>query len=150
MVQSFDYNSINKPNYNAVKINIKKPEVNASNDKTSYIDNNGIYNAVDIEIDNPTVNTEPKKIYDYPYSEDIMTYDMFSINTIPVKYPINYHTTNIILPKMENELEVELDAKQPENIETENNTNITSQENVETPEIKNEYIEIEQTINEEN
>lgn len=105
MVQSFDYN-VNKPNYNAVKINIKKPEINATNNKTHYVDDNGIYNAVNIEIDNPTVNTEPQKVYDYPYSEEIVTCDMFSFNPIPVKYPVNYHTTNVILPKVENEMEV--------------------------------------------
>lgn len=119
MVQSFDYDSINKPNYNAVKINIKKPEVNAGNNRTSYVDDNGIYNAVNIEIDNPTVNTEPKKIYDYPCNTDILTYDMFNINPIPVKYPISYHTTNVILPKMENEFEVGIETEETEKDEIE-------------------------------
>ena len=87
MVQSFDYN-VNRPNYNAVKINIKKPEVNAGNNKTSYVDDNGIYNAVNIEIDNPTVNTEPKKVYDYPAAEEIVTYDMLNCNPLPVSFPV--------------------------------------------------------------
>lgn len=116
MVQSFDYN-VNRPNYNAVKINIKKPEVNAGNNKTSYVDDNGIYNAVNIEIDNPTVNTEPKKVYDYPAAEEIVTYDMLNCNPLPVSFPVTYHTTNVILPKMENELELGLEAAETEETE---------------------------------
>lgn len=116
MVQSFDYN-VNRPNYNAVKINIKKPEVNAGNNKTSYVDENGIYNAVNIEIDNPTVNTEPKKVYDYPAAEEIVTYDMLNCNPLPVSFPVTYHTTNVILPKMENELELGLEAAETEETE---------------------------------
>ena len=116
MVQSFDYN-VNRPNYNAVKINIKKPEVNAGNNKTSYVDDNGIYNAVNIEIDNPTVNTEPKKVYDYPAAEEIITYDMLNCNPLPVSFPVTYHTTNVILPKMENELELGLEAAETEETE---------------------------------
>ena len=116
MVQSFDYN-VNRPNYNAVKINIKKPEVNAGNNKTSYVDDNGIYNAVNIEIDNPTVNTEPKKVYDYPAAEEIVTYDMQNCNPLPVSFPVTYHTTNVILPKMENELELGLEAAETEETE---------------------------------
>ena len=116
MVQSFDY-SVNRPNYNAVKINIKKPEVNAGDKKTSYADDNGIYNAVNIEIDNPTVNTEPKKVYDYPYAEELITRDMMNFNPCPVKFPVTYHTTNVILPKMENELEMGLEFPEPEEAE---------------------------------
>ena len=56
MVQSID-NSANRPIYNGVKINIQKPEVNASGvnrgENISYPDN-GIYNAVNIDIDNPS------------------------------------------------------------------------------------------------
>ena len=107
MVQSVD-NSINKPTYNAVKINIKKPEVNAGNNTNTFVNDNGIYNAVNIDIDNPTVNTEPKKIYDYPEAEGPVTYDM--ANLTPVSLPqgfVAYHTTNVILPKMENEIEID-------------------------------------------
>ncbi len=109
MVQSFNYD-VNRPNYNAVKINIKKPEVNAGNNKISYADDNGIYNAVDIEIDNPTVNTNPRKVYDYPYSNELLTYNMLNCNPLPVKFPVTYHTTNVILPAIENELEIDLEA----------------------------------------
>ena len=115
MVQSFDY-GVNKPNYNAVKINIKKPEINAGNSRINYVDDNGIYNAVNVEIDNPTVNTEPKRIYDYPTSNEVLTSDMLNLNPIPVKFPVAYHTTNVILPKLENEMEVELEDK-PEEVE---------------------------------
>ncbi len=107
MVQSVD-NNINRPVYNAVKINIKKPEVNAGNNVNTLTNDNGVYNAVNIDIDNPTVNTESKKIYDYPEAETPVTYEMANIQ--PVRMPqgfIAYHTTNVILPKMENELELE-------------------------------------------
>ena len=43
MVQPINSN-INKPIYNAVKINISKPEVNKG--ENSVVDDNGIYNAV--------------------------------------------------------------------------------------------------------
>ena len=108
MVQSFDY-SMDKPNYNAVKINIKKPEVNVGNNISNITTPNGNYNAVDIEIDNPAVNTEPKLIYDYPYAQTPVTYDMLNPNqvTLPAGFPVTYHTTNVILPKIENEIEIE-------------------------------------------
>jgi len=114
MVQSID-SSANRPNYNAVKINIKKPEVNAAGNKNSYVDDNGIYNAVNIEIDNPSVNTEPKRIYDYPQAEEPVTFDMANINRIPLPQGFNvaYTTTNVILPKMEQEIEL----PEPEEIE---------------------------------
>ncbi len=107
MVQSFDYNSF-RPNYNAVKINIKKPEVNVGNNQNTYMDDNGIYSAVNIEIDNPTVNTEPKRIYDYPIAESPVTYDMLNQNKLPLPQGFNvaYTTTNVILPKMEQEVEM--------------------------------------------
>ena len=137
MVQSFDY-SVNRPNYNAVKINIKKPEVNAGDKKTSYADDNGIYNAVNIEIDNPTVNTEPKKVYDYPYAEELITCDMMNFNPCPVKFPVTYHTTNVILPKMENELEMGLEFPEPEEAEE-----VEEVVKNETPEIAPEEIQEE-------
>lgn len=115
MVQSID-NSANRPIYNGVKINIQKPEVNASGvnsgvnrgENISYPDN-GIYNAVNIDIDNPSVNTEPKRIYDYPEAEGPVTYEMANTNRIPLPQGFNvaYHTTNVILPKMEQEVEIE-------------------------------------------
>lgn len=105
MVQSFDYGAF-RPNYNAVKINIKKPEINAGNGRNTYIDDNGIYNAVNIEIDNPSINTEPKKVYDYPEAEEPVTYDMVNPNIrLPQGFNVAYTTTNVILPKMEQEIE---------------------------------------------
>ena len=110
MVQSID-NSVLRPNYNAVNINIKKPEVNAGNNQNTYVNDNGIYNAVKIDIDNPSVNTEPKRVYDYPQAEGPVTFDMANINRVPLPQGFNvaYTTTNVILPKIENEIEMEDD-----------------------------------------
>ena len=106
MVQSFDYGTF-RPNYNAVKINIKKPEINVGNGRNTYIDDNGIYNAVNIEIDNPSINTEPKRVYDYPEAEEPLTYDMVNPNIrLPQGFNVAYTTTNVILPKMEQEVEL--------------------------------------------
>ncbi len=107
MVQSID-NGMNRPNYNAVKINIKNPTVNKEQ-TNSYSDDSGIYNAVNIQIDNPTVNTNPKRIYDYPIAEGPITYDMANIEPInlPRGFHVAYQTTNVILPKIENEVEIE-------------------------------------------
>lgn len=81
MVQAIDFN---KPVYNAVNISIRKPEVNAGNQKEVNEINNdsGIYNAVKIHIDNPKVNTEPQKVYDYPEADGIVTYEMLNVNPI--------------------------------------------------------------------
>ena len=58
MVQSID-NNINRQNYNAVKINIQKPQMNGNPSVDAVQnDNNGNYSAVSINIDNPTVNFE--------------------------------------------------------------------------------------------
>ena len=84
MVESVNFN---KPIYNGVNISISKPEVNAGN-TTNPIESgcdNGIYNAVRIGIDNPKVNTQPKKIYDYPQAESIVTYEMLNVNPIKGK-----------------------------------------------------------------
>lgn len=113
MVQSFDYGAF-RPNYNAVKINIKKPEINAGNGRNTYIDDNGIYNAVNIEIDNPSINTEPKKVYDYPEAEVPVTYDMVNPNIrLPQGFNVAYTTTNVILPKMEQEVELGENEEEP-------------------------------------
>lgn len=108
MVQSID-NSLLRPNYSAVKINITKPEVNAGSGVNSFSDDNGNYSAVNINIDNPAVNAEPKKIYDYPEASGSVTYDMANIQPIPLPKGFNfaYHTTNVILPKIEHEVEIE-------------------------------------------
>lgn len=118
MVQSID-NGFNRANYSAVKININKPEVfaNGANNQNPVVTNpmnvngnNADLNAVNINIDNPTVHAEPmQSIYDYPQAQMPVTYDMAQINQVPLPQGFNlaYHTTNVILPKMENELEVE-------------------------------------------
>ncbi len=119
MVQSID-NNINRQNYNAVKINIQKPQINGNPSVDAVQnDNNGNYSAVSINIDNPTVNMPEHKIYDYPEAQIPVTYDMANINQIPLPqgFHVAYQTTNLILPKMENELEVEADKKAPEKLD---------------------------------
>ena len=119
MVQSID-NNINRQNYNAVKINIQKPQMNGNPSVDAVQnDNNGNYSAVSINIDNPTVNMSEHKIYDYPKAQTPVTYDMANINQIPLPqgFHVAYQTTNLILPKMENELEIEVDKKVPEKLE---------------------------------
>lgn len=119
MVQSID-NNINRQNYNAVKINIQKPQINGNPSVDAVQnDNNGNYSAVSINIDNPTVSMPEHKIYDYPKAQTPVTYDMANINQIPLPqgFHVAYQTTNLILPKMENELEIEVDKKAPEKLE---------------------------------
>lgn len=141
MVQSID-NGFNRANYSAVKININKPEVfaNGTNNQNPVITNpmnvngnNADLNAVNINIDNPTVHAEPvQPIYDYPQAQMPMTYDMAQINQIPLPQGFNlaYHTTNVILPKMENELEVEgKDFKPVNNLKT------PDEQKIETPNV---------------
>ena len=141
MVQSID-NGFNRANYSAVKININKPEVfaNGANNQNPVVTNpmnvngnNADLNAVNINIDNPTVHAEPvQPIYDYPQAQMPMTYDMAQINQIPLPQGFNlaYHTTNVILPKMENELEVEgKDFKPVNNLKT------PDEQKIETPNV---------------
>ena len=119
MVQSID-NNINRQNYNAVKINIQKPQINGNPSVDAVQnDNNGNYSAVSINIDNPTVNMPEHKIYDYPKAQTPVTYDMANINQIPLPqgFHVAYQTTNLILPKMENELEIEVDKKTPKKLD---------------------------------
>lgn len=119
MVQSIDSN-ISGQNYNAVKINIQKPQVNGNPSiNTAQNNDNGNYSAVSINIDNPTVNMPEHKIYDYPEAQVPVTYDMANINQIPLPqgFHVAYQTTNLILPKIENELEIEVDKKTPEKLE---------------------------------
>lgn len=157
MVQSID-NSANRPIYNGVKINIQKPEVNASGvnsgvnrgENISYPDN-GIYNAVNIDIDNPSVNTEPKRIYDYPEAEGPVTYEMANTNRIPLPQGFNvaYHTTNVILPKMEQEVEIEgikpEEADDIEEVEIEEETPAVPEPNYTTTEAEKD-VEPEEAI----
>lgn len=82
MVQGIE-KILDKPVYSAVNINIKKPEVNArENGKMSVVNDNGIYNAVKITIDKPSVNTEPKKVYDYPEAEEVVTYKNANVQQV--------------------------------------------------------------------
>lgn len=103
MVQALD-SLINKPVYNAVNINIKKPEVNSkSNDCPDCISNdNGIYNAVKINIDKPTVNPQ-KKIYDYPIMQGPFPFEMTNFNPIPLPqgFPIaaEYRSASFVIPE---------------------------------------------------
>ena len=141
MVQSID-NGFNRANYSAVKININKPEVfaNGANNQNPTITNpmnvngnNVDLNAVNINIDNPTVHAEPvQPIYDYPQAQMPMTYDMAQINQIPLPQGFNlaYHTTNVILPKMENELEVE-----GKDFEPINDLKTPDEQKIETPNV---------------
>ena len=108
MVQPIN-NSINRSNYSGVNINIKKPEVNAGDNLDTIHTANGDYSAVNINIDNPVVNTAPqKKIYDYPEMNGFVPFDMTNIQPIPLPqgFHVAYQTTNVILPEMENEVEL--------------------------------------------
>lgn len=141
MVQSID-NGFNRANYSAVKININKPEVfaNGANNQNPTITNpmnvngnNADLNAVNINIDNPTVHAEPvQPIYDYPQAQMPVTYDMAQINQIPLPQGFNlaYHTTNVILPKMENELEIE-----GKDFEPVNDLKTPDEQKIETPNV---------------
>ncbi len=100
MVQSID----NRAVYSAVNIHITKPEVNArSTNETTVVNDNGIYNSVKIDIDNPTINTEPKKVYDYPENNEVVTYNQLPINNVelPENFPISsaYYSETVIIPE---------------------------------------------------
>ena len=85
MVEAINSN-MTKPVYNAVNINIKKPEVNIKeNNNMTLTTDNGVYNAVKINIDNPTVNPIDKKIYDYPEAKGFVSYEMTGF--VPVQIP---------------------------------------------------------------
>ena len=120
MVQPID---LSKPVYSAVNINIKKPEVNAGDaaNPMSVNNDNGIYNAVKIDIDNPKINTQPQKVYDYPESEGIVTYEMLNIN--PIQLPAEVKDADA------EEIEEDTDAAVPEpnytDLETEKKNNST-------------------------
>lgn len=101
MIQPMD----NVANYSAVKININNPQVNVSNNKPAQIaTDSGEYSAVNINIDNPSVNTEPKKIYDYPESKEIVAYDMANIQ--PIALPTKPETPSAVEPATATEVEV--------------------------------------------
>ncbi len=121
MVQSVD-NSLVRPNYSAVKINIKNPELNTNEvSNIAQDDANGNYNAVNIEIDHPTVKSEPKKIYDYPTAKAPLTYEQAQLGKValPEGFHVAYQTTNVILPKIENEVELADKEKEVEDVEAE-------------------------------
>ena len=154
MVQSMD-NNINKQNYSAVKINIQKPQVNGNaNLNNLQNDNNGNYSAVSINIDNPTVNMPEHRIYDYPEAHMPITYDMANINQIPLPqgFHVAYQTTNLILPKMENELEIEADKNAPkeledkapvEDVKESEKEEVVSETQVEAPDVDEENAKVE-------
>ena len=135
MVQSID-NNINGQNYNAVKINIQKPQVNGGQGINAAPNDNGNYSAVSINIDNPTVNMPEHRIYDYPQTDGPVPYNMANIQPLPLPqgFHFAYQTTNLILPKMENELEVKADdtkAKAPEkDVETVEPEEVSAKEEV--------------------
>ena len=133
MVQPINSN-INRSSYNGVNINIKNPQVNANDGMETVHTANGDYSAVNINIDNPVVNTAPqKKIFDYPELNGFVPYDMANIQPIPLPqgFHVAYQTTNVILPEMENEIELHdlknndsSEAKVAENIETTDETKV--------------------------
>ena len=117
MVQSID----NRAVYSAVNIHITKPEVNArSTNDTTVVNDNGIYNSVKIDIDNPTINTEPKKVYDYPENNEVVTYNQLPINNVklPENFPISsaYYSETVIIPE-----EIEEKPQEPDITVIENN-----------------------------
>ncbi len=158
MVQSIN-NNINKPTYNAVKIHIKNPTINKE-DSNQQITDNGMYNAVDINVDNPSINTNTKNIYDYPTAETPITYDMANIHPIdlPKGFHVAYQTTNVILPKIENEIEFEHQnenneeikfEEEPENSinDSETKTSIEDNKGINPPQPNYTSIENEKTEN---
>lgn len=118
-------------NYNAVKIKINKPKTIIPEGFKSTLDNNGIYNAVNIEVDEPTVEVEKdckkcKRIYDYPKSESIVTYDMAGLEPVyivdlpvPLAYQANlinnrtFVAADIIMDKADKSFNKELEIEVP-------------------------------------
>lgn len=140
MVQPIDFN---RPVYSAVNISIKKPEVDIADksEQEEYTtnpmtinNNNGIYNAVKIDIDNPRVNSQPKKIYDYPDAQEIVTYEMLNVNPIAIpeesvetkKLPENTDTEENIEIPAPNYTTVEAEKTDFTEDELKKNSNITA------------------------
>lgn len=128
MVQSID-NLLNKPVYNAVNINIRKPEVNTKENNT-VVNDNGIYNAVKINIDKPAVNpVHHKPIYCYPEAQNCVTYDMAGLKpfSLPMGFPIaaEYHSASIIIPTKEDK-KPELPEPNFTTVEAENNKDVVT------------------------
>ena len=131
MVQSIDFC---QPTYNAVNISIKKPEINANGAKEAEGNctnpvasncNNSIFNAVKIDIDNPKVNTEPKKIYDYPEANEIVTYEM--LNYSPIAIPEKEDVKKADIVEEESILNTEAeDINEDDLAEKKNNNSITA------------------------
>ncbi len=98
-----------RPTYNAVNINIRKPEINRAGLENNENDK-GIYNSVKVDIDNPSINAEPKKVYDYPESEEIVTYDKTYNQQValPQGYPVaaKYEASEINTPEETEEVKV--------------------------------------------
>lgn len=141
MVQSID-SLFNKPVYNAVNINIRKPEINTKDDNT-VVNDNGIYNAVKINIDKPAINpVHHKPIYCYPEAQGCVTCDMAGLNNfaLPQGFPIaaEYHAASFIIP--DKEVKPEVPEPNYTTVEAENNKDIVTvvPENEVTEEVKEE------------
>ena len=122
MVQSID-SLLNKPVYNAVNINIRKPEVNSTKENNTVTTDNGIYNAVKINIDKPAVNpNNQKQIYCYPNAQGCVTSDFAGLDKVdlPKGFPIaaEYNSASFIIPKEEKAV---LPAPNYTTVEAENN-----------------------------
>ena len=110
MVQGIE-KVLDKPVYSAVNIRINKPEVNPrENGNMTVTNDNGIYNAVKIDIDRPAVNAEPKKVYDYPESKEVVTYD--NANIQPVALPEGFPAGNAYKANAEDVVAEEVPAEE--------------------------------------
>lgn len=139
MVQSID-SLLNKPVYNAVNINIRKPEVNTPTEDNTVVMDNGIYNAVKINIDKPAVNPIHKKaIYCYPEAHGCVTCDMAGLNSfeLPKGFPIaaEYHSASVIVPETE-EVKPEVPEPNYTTVEAENKKDTNDSVSVEDKEDK--------------
>ena len=103
----------NKPNYNAVRIQINDPKTRISPDNKPNANDNGIYNGVDIQVNRPSV--EPyKPFYEYPQHAGIVPFPM----AVPgAKLPLAYQTnliTNRTYIHNNNDYEIEFELEEPE------------------------------------
>ena len=59
--------------FNAVKIKISEPKANLP-ESLNTLNANGEFNAVNIELDKPELGVKQSSLYDYPVSEEMVTY----------------------------------------------------------------------------
>ena len=110
MVQGIE-KVLDKPVYSAVNIRINKPEVNPrENGNMTVTNDNGIYNAVKIDIDRPAINAESKKVYDYPESKEVVTYN--NANIQPVALPEGFPAGNAYKANAEDVVAEEVPAEE--------------------------------------